>query len=155
MRSLICDDQDTLDERLRVPVLAEAETTWLGMGTGLACAENTSSSGSSVMSPDVATTVRASCAPSAPVRLGRRAPRAEHGDLVHGAFASRHAGGGGGDRDGRGGLLRDMAQARVLRFELGDGAGLRGAVSGRSALRRRATSTWPSSRIPRYGAGAT
>jgi hypothetical protein len=94
MRSLFCGDQDTLDERLRVRVLAGADGAWPGIGPGLARAENTSS-GSSLTIPDVAATVRASCGPSAPVRLGRREPRAEHGDLVHSAFARRHAGGGG------------------------------------------------------------
>jgi hypothetical protein len=104
MRSLFCDDQDTLDERLRVRVLAGADGAWLRIDAGLARAENTSSSGSSLTSPDVSATVCASCTPSAPVRLGRREPRAGHGDLVHGAFASRHAGGGAGDRDGGGGF---------------------------------------------------
>jgi hypothetical protein len=109
MRSLFYNDQDTLDERLRVRMLAGADGAWLGIGAGLARAENISSSGSSLTSPDVSATVRTSCGPSAPVRLGRCEPRAEHGDLVHGdlvhgAFASRHAGGGGGDRDGRGGF---------------------------------------------------
>jgi hypothetical protein len=104
MRSLFYNDQDTLDERLRVRALAGADGAWLGIGVGLARAESTSCSGSSLTSPVVAATVRASCAPSAPVRHGRRELRAEHADLVHGAFAGRQAGGGGGDRDGRGGF---------------------------------------------------
>jgi hypothetical protein len=102
MRSLFCNDQDAIDERLRVRVLAGADGAWLGIGAG--SAQNSSSSASSLTSPDVSVTVRASCAPSAPVRLGRRTPRAEHGDLVHGAFASRHAGGGRGDWDVRDGF---------------------------------------------------
>jgi hypothetical protein len=36
MRSLRCEDQDTLDERLRVRVLAGADGAWLGIGARLA-----------------------------------------------------------------------------------------------------------------------
>jgi hypothetical protein len=102
-------------------VLAAAYRDWLGIGpAGLARAENTSSSGSGLTSPDVSATVRTSCAPSAPVRLGRHKPRAEHGDLVHGAFA---AGSRDGVQDGRGGVQRSLAQTRVLLLELGGAAG--------------------------------
>jgi hypothetical protein len=71
------DDEDRLDERLRVPVLARADGAWLGMGAGLARAENISSLGSRLTSPSVAATACASCASRASARASAAASCAE------------------------------------------------------------------------------
>jgi hypothetical protein len=67
LRALFCDDdEDRLDERLRVPVLARADGAWLGMGAGLARAENISSLSSRLTRPGVSATAYASCVPRTP-----------------------------------------------------------------------------------------
>jgi hypothetical protein len=71
------DDEDRLNERLRVPVLARADGAWLDMGAGLARAENISSLGSRLTSPGVAATACANCASRAPARASAAASCAE------------------------------------------------------------------------------